>query len=117
NSLSAMFVNIARTDVRKPAFMIAIGMPSAHGDEDEDNLRREDGDDERSQNGDGDIVEQGIMGILQCLHERGPGAVRQVKLYAQALEAMADAHMSRDDHALEEAASDAYRALHKLVRG
>src|SRR5262245_40432118 len=98
--------------------MIAIGLPSPHGEDDEDNLRRENhSDDERSQDGDGDIVEQGIMGIIECLHERGPGAVRQVKLYAQALEAMADAHMSRDDQALEEAASDAYRALHKLVRG
>src|SRR5262245_29368819 len=95
--------------------MIAIGLPTAHGEEeprDEDSLDREQDND-----GDGDIVEQGIMGILQCLHERGPGAVRQVKLYAKALEAMADAHMSRDDQALEEAASDAYRALHKLVRG
>src|SRR5262245_24367978 len=61
--------------------MIAVGMPSAHGEDDEDNLQREDhSDDERSQDGDGDIVEQGIMGILQCLHERGPGAVRQVRL-------------------------------------
>src|SRR5262245_10399320 len=97
--------------------MIAIGLPSAHGEDDEDNLQREDSGDERSQGGDGDIVEQGIMGILQCLHDRGPGAVRQVRLYAQALEAMADAHMSRDDQALEEAAADAYRALHQLVRG
>ena len=105
--------------MHKPVrLMIAIGLPSAHGEEDEDNLQREDhGDDERSQDGDGDIVEQGIMGILQCLHERGPGAARQVRLYAQALEAMADAHMSRDDQALEEAAADAYRALHQLVRG
>src|SRR5262245_14494993 len=101
--------------MRKPVrLMIAIGLPSSHGEDDEDNLRREDSDDERSQDGDGDIVEQGIMGILQCLHERGPGAVRQVKLYAQALEAMADAHMSRDEQALQDAASDAYRALHKL---
>ena len=100
------------------SIMIAFGLPGPHGDQDEDNLQREDhSDDERSQDGDGDIVEQGIMGILQCLHDRGPGAVRQVRLYAQALEAMADAHMSRDDQALEEAAADAYRALHQLVRG
>jgi len=100
------------------SIMIAFGLPGPHGDQDEDNLQREDhSDDERAQDGNGDIVEQGIMGILECLHERGPGAVRQVKLYARALEAMADAHMNRDDQALEEAASDAYRALHKLVRG
>src|SRR5262249_53888173 len=64
--------------MRKPVrLMIAIGLPSAHGEDDEDNLQREDSDDERSQDGDGDIAEQGIMGILQCLHERGPGAVIQ----------------------------------------
>src|SRR5262245_50186868 len=47
--------------------MIAIGLPSAHGEDDEDNLQREDSDDERSQDGDGDIVEQGINGLLVFL--------------------------------------------------
>src|SRR5262245_64168701 len=83
--------------MHKPVrLMIAIGLPSAHGEDDEDNLRRKDhGDDGRSQDGDGDIVEQGIMGVIECLHDSGPGAVWQVRLYAQALEAMADARKKR----------------------
>jgi hypothetical protein len=94
--------------------MIAIGLPGPHGGEgpgqDEDNLDREQGGD-----GDGDIAEQAIMGIVECLNDRGPGAVARIRQYARGLEAMADAYMERDDQALEDAAADAYQALSKLI--
>jgi hypothetical protein len=92
--------------------MIAIGLPGPHGEggpgQDEDNLHRQ-------QDNDGDIAEQAIMGIVECLNDRGPGAVARIRQYARGLEAMADAYMERDDQALEDAAADAYQALSKLI--
>src|SRR5262245_38766553 len=101
---------LGKIKMPRPSFMIAIGLPNPHGS-DEDSLDRE-----RNNNGDnGDIAEQAIMGIVECLNDRGPGAVARIRQYARALEAMADAHMERDDHALEDAAADAYEALSKLI--
>jgi hypothetical protein len=89
--------------------MLAIGLPHGEGGHDEDNLSREqDGDN-------GDIAEQAIMGIVECLNDRGPGAVARIRQYARGLEAMADAYMERDHQALEDAAADAYQALSKLI--
>jgi hypothetical protein len=97
---------------RGPTIALMIGMP--HGEEepgqDEDTLNREQGDD-----GDGDIAEQAIMGIVECLHQRGPGAVARIRQYAQALEGMCDAYMERDHAGLEDAAADAHQALSKLI--
>lgn len=98
--------------MRRPSLMIAIGLPGLHGEgepgQDEDSL-------DRQQDNDGDIAEQAIMGIVECLNDRGPGAVARIRQYARGLEAMADAYMERDDQALEDAAADAYQALSKLI--
>jgi hypothetical protein len=98
--------------MRKPAsIMVAIGLPLARDDEareqDEDSLNRE-------RDGEGDVAEQVVMSIVECLNDRGPGAVRQIRSFAQALEAMADAHFARDAAGVEDAAADAHKALSKI---
>jgi hypothetical protein len=97
--------------MRKPSFMIAIGLPHAEEAPDEDGLNREQDDDGENQ----DIAEQAIMGIVECLNDRGPGAVARIKQLARALEEMADAHMDHDHAGLEDAAADAHLALSKLI--
>jgi hypothetical protein len=64
--------------MRKPAsIMVAIGLPLARDDEaqerDEDSLHRE-----RDDDSDGGPAEQVIMHIVECLNDRGPGAVARV---------------------------------------
>jgi hypothetical protein len=100
--------------MRRPAsIMVAIGLPLARDDEareqDEDGLHRE-----RDDDADSDVAEQIIMHLVKCLHGRGPGAVRQLRLLAQSFAQMADAHMERDGTALEDAAADAHKALSKI---
>jgi hypothetical protein len=93
--------------------MIAIGLPGLHGEEgpgqDENHLDREQGND-------GDIAEEGILGIAECLLREGPPAVRLVRLLARGLEDMAQAVMAKDHHALEEAAGDACDAMRNLIK-
>jgi hypothetical protein len=95
---------------KPPTIALMIGMPLARDDEaqDEDRLNREQDD------SDGDVAEQIVMHIVECLHDRGPGAVRQLRLLAQGFEQMADAHMERDSAGLEDAAADVHRALSKI---
>jgi hypothetical protein len=95
---------------KPPTIALMIGMPLARDDEaqDEDRLNREQDD------SDGDVAEQIVMHIVECLHDRGPGAVRQLRLLAQSFAQMADAHMERDGTALEDAAADAHKALSKI---
>jgi hypothetical protein len=96
-----------------PTIALMIGMPHAEPGQDEDNLNREQDND--SQNQDIDIAEHVVTGIVECLNDRGPGAIRLLRLLAQSFEAMADAHMARDGAGLEDAATDAHRALSKLI--
>jgi ERCC4-type nuclease len=72
---------------------------------DEDNLDREDCDAEA------------VLHIVRAMRESGPVAVRAVRLFAESLERMANAHMEHDDQELEEAASDACEALGDLKIG
>jgi len=95
----------------KPTIMIAVGMP--HGDsQDEDSLERErdDGD-----GGDDDIATEAICSIVQNLHRGGPSAVRDLRKFTAALEAMCDAFMERDSHGVGEAADAARDALHDMI--
>jgi hypothetical protein len=74
--------------------------------DDEDELDREDH---------GDPAEVVVVTLAWSLADRGPGAVRQVRLFAQALEQMADAAMGRDHAGLEDSAAIAHEALAKLM--
>ena len=102
--------------MRKPGGIPMIAMAREdNAPADEDHLNHEDRDNEQSADGDGDIVEQAITGIVDCLNARGPGAVARIRQYAQALQGMADAFVDRDDAAFTDAAGDAYRALRHLI--
>jgi len=100
------------TVVRRPTLMIAVGMPGPHGDGDEDQLDRErdDGGD------DDDIATEAICSIVRDLHQRGPDAVRRLRLFADALAELCDAFMKRDRKRFEEAAADACDALHEIIQ-
>jgi len=92
--------------VRKPvSIAVTVGMPHAE-ERDEDNLSREHNDD-----GDGgdDIA------TVHKLHRGGPSAVRDLRKFTSALEAMCEAFMQRDNHGLEDAASDARDALNDMI--
>jgi hypothetical protein len=96
--------------MRKPtSLMIAFSLPGAHGEEasDEDSLNREQGD------GD-DVAQQATISIVQCLH-KGPSGIRDVRLLARGLEDMAQAVMSHDDKALEDAACDFHEVLSGMI--
>jgi hypothetical protein len=96
--------------MRKPAsIMIAVGMPSPHG-EDEDSLDRE-----RDGNGDDDLATEAIVSIVRNLHEGGPSAVRDLRRFTSALEGICEAYMSRDHQGLEEAASEAVDVLNDML--
>jgi hypothetical protein len=62
-----------------------------------------------------DMAEQTIDAIVECLNARGPGAVARIRQYANALTAMVDAYMDRDEDTFTHAAGEAYRALRHLV--
>ena len=97
--------------MRKPTLMIAVGMPGPHGDDDEDGLDRErnDGDD------DSDVATEAIVSIVNHLKDSKASAVRDVRLFADALAELCDAFMSKDYHRVGDAASEARDRLHDLI--
>jgi hypothetical protein len=100
--------------VRKPTLMIAVGIPSAHGEDDEDDPRIKSGD-EQDGNGKQDIVEEAVCSIAERLIRDGPPMIRAVRLLARAYEDMAQAAMKKDHHALGEAAADACDAMRSVI--
>ena len=95
--------------MRKPNLMIAIGLPGPHG-EDEDALDRE-----QDGNGDDDIATEAILSIVNQLKDRKASAVRDIRAFTAALEAMCEDFMQKDRQGFEDAASDARDALNKLI--
>jgi hypothetical protein len=97
-------------DMPRHGFMIAIGLPhGGQGSQDEDNFNREHDD------GDGDLVTEAICSIVHSLHEGGPSAVRDLRLFTSALEDLCQTHMDKDYAGLEEAATNASEALRNLI--
>jgi hypothetical protein len=96
----------------KPAsLMIAIGLPHAEG-QDEDHLDRE-----QDGNGDdGDLATEAVMNIVRNLQHGKASAVRELRAFTAALEALCDAFMERDYHAVGEAASDARDVLNVMLK-
>jgi hypothetical protein len=96
----------------KPAsLMIAIGLPHGEG-QDEDSLDRE-----RDGNGDdGDLATEAVMNIVRNLQDGKAAAVRELRAFTGALEALCDAFMERDYHAVGDAASDARDALNAMLK-
>jgi hypothetical protein len=91
--------------------MIAIGFPTAkpnHLD------RKESNSNGRSQDN-GDIAEEAITSVVECLHHKGPAAVGMVKLFGKAMLRMAEAAQDGDDRALQLAAGAAHKALLGLI--
>jgi hypothetical protein len=82
---------------------------------DEDDLGREDNGEH--EDGDGDIAEQVICGLVRQLADAGPAAVQLLRKLTQSLEDMGDATMAKDHGGLEEAACAAHEALAKLTDG
>jgi hypothetical protein len=97
----------------KPALMISVGIPSAHGEgQDEDSLDRE-----QDGNGDdGDLATEAVMSIVRNLQHGKAAAVRELRAFTAALEALCDAFMERDYHAVGEAASDARDVLNVMLK-
>jgi hypothetical protein len=95
----------------KPALMIAIGLPHGEG-QDEDSLDRERDDD----GDDGDLATEAVMNIVRNLQEGKASAVRELRAFTAALEALCDAFMERDYHAVGEAASDARDVLNVMLK-
>jgi streptomycin 6-kinase len=97
----------------KTGFMIAIMPGGPHGGQDEDSLNREqDGD---SGGDDNDIATEIILSILRRLHRGGPSAIRDLRAFTAALDAMCEASMARDHKGLEDAANDAGDALESMI--
>jgi hypothetical protein len=95
----------------KPRLTIAIGLPHAEG-QDEDSLDRE-----RDGNGDdGDLATEAVMTIVRNLQHGKASAVRELRAFTAALEALCDAFMERDYHAVGEAASDARDVLNVMLK-
>jgi hypothetical protein len=93
------------------SLMIAIGLPGPHGEQDEDALNREqDGGGE-----DNDIATEAIVSIVHNLHLGGPSAVRDLRAFTAALDAMCEAFMARDRKGFEDAASNARDALEGMI--
>jgi hypothetical protein len=101
--------------MRKPGpnLMIAIGLPGHHDEQpDEDNLNREqDGDGEN-----GDLAAEAISAIVENLKHGKASAVRDLRAFTGALEALCQAFMDRDYHAVGDAASDARDALDAMIK-
>jgi len=96
----------------KPNFMVAISLPGHHGEQaDEDGLDRERDDG----GGDDDIATEAIMSIVNRLHHGKASAVRDLRAFTAALDALCEAFMAKDSHGVGEAASDARDALHDLI--
>ena len=96
--------------MRKPTLMIAVGMPGPHGDDDEDDLNRE-----QDGNGDDDIATEAILSIVNNLKDNKASAVRDIRAFTAALEDLCQAFMDKDYHAVGDAASDARDALNNLI--
>jgi streptomycin 6-kinase len=97
----------------RPHFMIAIGLPgSPHGENDEDSLDRE-----QDGNGDDDLATEAIVSIVKNLHHGGPSAVRTLRRFTSALDAICEAFMSRDNQGVEEAAGEARDVLNDMLSG
>src|SRR5262249_34865070 len=92
--------------------MVAIGFPSHNGEQDEDGLDREHEHDD----GDSDIATEAIMSIVNHLKDGKASAVRDIRAFTAALEALCDAFMEKDYHAVGDAADAARDALHTLIR-
>jgi hypothetical protein len=93
--------------------MIAVGLPGHHGEaSDEDQLDRERDDD----GGDGDLATEAIVSIVRNLEHGKASAVRQLRAFTSALEAMCEAFMQRDYHGVGDAASDARDALNDMLQ-
>src|SRR5262249_30872942 len=88
------------------SLMIAISMPSHRGEQDEDSLNREHGND-----GDDDIATEAIVSILQHLQHGKASAVRLLRQFSAALDDMCEAFMAKDYHAVGDAADAARDAL------
>jgi len=99
---------------KPPTLMIAVGLGRPHGEEaqDEDGLDRErdDGD------GEDDLATEAVMSIVRNLEHGKASAVRQLRAFTSALEALCQAFMERDYHAVGEAASDARDALTDMLQ-
>ena len=97
--------------MRRPtSIMIAVGMP--HGEQqDEDGLDRERDDDD----GESDLATEAVMSIVNHLKDGKASAVRDIRAFTAALEALCDAFMERDYHGVGEAADTARDALHNLI--
>src|SRR5262249_449387 len=94
-----------------PTIAVMIGMPHGEqGPQDQDSLNREQDDD-----GGNDDAAEWIVELVHALKREGTPAIRLMRLFTQALEAMCDAVMARDDAALEDAASDAHKALSEMM--
>src|SRR5215471_6013557 len=98
--------------LKPPRIMIAVGVPSAHGN-DEDQLDRE--QDEDGGDDDSDLATEAVMSILDDFKTRKASAVRDLRLYIDALAELCDAFMDRDYHRVGEAASEARDALHEII--
>jgi hypothetical protein len=97
----------------KTGFMIAImpgGPPGEEGPQDEDSLSRE-----QDGGGANDIATETIVSILRRLHRGGPSAIRDLRAFTAALNAMCEASMARDHKGLEESANDAGDALESMI--
>src|SRR5262245_28839401 len=95
------------------AIMFGLPSPLAHEDDeprDEDYLSRERDDDHEDSN----VPDYIVLSIARVLQRGGPSAIRAVRLFARHVEDMAQAAMSKDSAALEEAADDAADA-HRQV--
>jgi len=96
--------------MRKPTLMIAVGMPGPHGNDDEDDLNRE-----QDGNGDSDVATEAIMSIVNHLKDSKASAVRDIRAFTAALEDLCQAFMDKDYHAVGDAADAARDALHNLI--
>ena len=91
---------------------IEIGSPHGEG-QNEDSLNREQDDDDGDF--DSDLATEAVMSILDDFKTRKASAVRDLRLYIDALARLCEAFMDRDYHRVGEAASDARDALHAII--
>lgn len=96
---------------KPPTLMIAVGL-GRHGEaQDEDTLDREG----HGGGGDDDLATEAIVSIVKNLHHGGPSAVRTLRRFTSALDAICEAFMSRDNQGVEEAASEAVDVLNDML--
>jgi len=111
NFLLSQIRNTEAAMAKPPSLKIAIGLRRHHGEQDEDGLDREhDGGD-----GDSDVATEAIMSIVNHLKDSKASAVRDIRAFTAALEALCDAFMALDYHAVGDAADAARDALHNLI--